>query len=305
MKVSVLLLAFNRPDHVVKAMGPICEYKPDRLYLACDGPRADKEGEREIVESTRRDMMKMVNWPCEVKTLFREKNLGCALAVYEAVSWFFEHEEYGIIIEDDVIVGQDFFKLCEELLPMYAENTKIQQIDAFLPVGGLKESNTYSFTKRPMIWGWASWRRAWQDNMDMEMKAWPTFHINKMIDVFGICRSLHMYYIWSNLYQNKSKLDSWGTRWHFAAWVNNLISICPKVNLAKNIGTSYNGTHYHSNEEDPYPDVKIGKISFPLLHPQRVELDREQVRADNYDYVLQRLYGAKKKIKRCLKKISL
>ena len=42
-KIPVLVLAFNRADHVQQAMKAIAEYQPDRLYLECDGPRPYKE----------------------------------------------------------------------------------------------------------------------------------------------------------------------------------------------------------------------------------------------------------------------
>ena len=54
MKVPTLVLAFNRADHVVKAMEAIREYKPERLYLECDGARPHKSGEAEAVELTRK-----------------------------------------------------------------------------------------------------------------------------------------------------------------------------------------------------------------------------------------------------------
>ena len=93
MKVPVLVMAFNRPDFVQKTMVPICQYQPDRLYLACDGPRKEKVDDVELVKATQEVMLDAVDWKCEVKTLFRDGNLGCDPAVYEAISWFFEKEE--------------------------------------------------------------------------------------------------------------------------------------------------------------------------------------------------------------------
>ena len=130
MKVPILVLAFNRADHVEQAMLAIKEYKPERLYLECDGPRVHKQGEKEAVEATRKVMLDAIDWPCEVKTLFREENLGCANAVYGAITWFFEQEEYGVIIEDDVVVGQGFFRLCEILLPRYKNDERVMEISA-------------------------------------------------------------------------------------------------------------------------------------------------------------------------------
>ena len=109
--IPILVLAFNRADHVVEAMKAIKVYQPKRLYLECDGPRKAKEGEQEAVEATRKAMLDSIDWPCEIKTLFREENMGCAHAVNDAITWFFRHEEYGIICEDDIILSPDFFSI--------------------------------------------------------------------------------------------------------------------------------------------------------------------------------------------------
>lgn len=295
-KVPILVMAFNRPEMVRKAMAPIQIYQPDRLYLACDGPRADIEGEQEIVESTRKVMLDTVDWPCEVKTLFREKNLGCAKAVYEAISWFFEHEKYGIIIEDDVIVGRDFYNFCEELLPLYQDNPIIQQIAAFNPAAEETSSNGYTFTKRPMIWGWATWKSKWEDYMDMNMTKWPSFSKLKLIQIYGFRQGLYMWRAWSKAFERLRNGVSWDTRWHFAAVANDLISICPKVNLSINIGCSTEGAHYHEGDINPYLNLKIGSFSLPVDHPQIVGLDSHQVRIDKAEFIRVRFLGLKNKV---------
>ena len=143
MKVPILVLAFNRADHVEQAMLAIKEYKPERLYLECDGPRVHKQGEKEAVEATRKAMLDAIDWPCEVRTLFRQENLGCANAVYGAITWFFEQEEYGVIIEDDVVVGQDFFRLCEILLPRYKNDERVMEISEENHYPNQQNENTY------------------------------------------------------------------------------------------------------------------------------------------------------------------
>ena len=60
MKVPVLILAFNRPDHVRKAMEAVRTYQPSRLYLACDGPRDSKEGEAALVLSVQQTIQSTV-----------------------------------------------------------------------------------------------------------------------------------------------------------------------------------------------------------------------------------------------------
>jgi hypothetical protein len=67
-----------------------------------------------------------VDWDCEIKTLFRDHNLGCKHGCISAIDWFFENEEMGIILEDDILPDHSFFKYCEDLLiKHYDDNTVI------------------------------------------------------------------------------------------------------------------------------------------------------------------------------------
>ena len=115
LKTAVLFLVFNRPDTTKEVFEKIRQAKPQRLYVAGDGPREGREGEIEKVTKAR-EIASKVDWPCEVKTLFREKNLGCKKGVSSAITWFFEQEEQGIILEDDCVPNLDFFTFCENLL---------------------------------------------------------------------------------------------------------------------------------------------------------------------------------------------
>ena len=127
LKTAVLFLIFNRPDTTKQVFEAIRKSKPPRLYVAADGPRTDKSGEAEKVEQVRRIAMQ-VDWNCEVKTLFREENLGCGKAVSSAITWFFKNEEEGIILEDDCLPNQSFFWFCEELLERYRDDMRIMAV---------------------------------------------------------------------------------------------------------------------------------------------------------------------------------
>ena len=110
-KSPVLFLVFNRPDVTKRVFGAIRQARAPRLYVAADGAREDREGEDQLVEETRR-IATAVDWDCEVKTLFRDKNLGCGKAVSEGITWFFENEPEGIILEDDCLPDLTFFEYC-------------------------------------------------------------------------------------------------------------------------------------------------------------------------------------------------
>lgn len=301
-KVPVLVLAFNRADHVAKAMEAIREYKPERLYLECDGARKNKEGEAEAVELTRRTMLDMVDWPCEVKTLFREENLGCANAVYGAITWFFEHEEWGVIIEDDVVVGQDFFRLCEELLPRYKDEERIMEISALNYNEKSAPSNSYVYSQSFHCWGWASWSRAWK-YMDMEMSSVPSMSLIKFTKQLGFPRGFYLYFRFKRHYAHIASFTSWASRWWLSICMSNGLVICPGVNMAVNIGMT-DGTHYNYSDIDPHSQFRIGKMQWPLDYNDKVALSKHQMRFDNYDYTRDRIYGIINHIRRIIRYIT-
>ena len=105
LETAVLFLIFNRLETTKKVFNEIRKAKPPRLYLASDGARADRPGEYEVVESVRKYVLDNIDWDCEVKTLLRDKNLGCKYAVSGAITWFFENEEQGIITNNSYVWG--------------------------------------------------------------------------------------------------------------------------------------------------------------------------------------------------------
>lgn len=297
-KIPVLVLAFNRADHVTEAMKAIRQYKPERLYLECDGPRAHKAGEKEAVDATRKTMLDMVDWPCQVKTLFREENLGCAHAVNGAVTWFFEQEEYGIICEDDVVLGPDFFKLCEDLLPRYADNDKIMSISAQNHSHRTDISNTYVYSVRQDCWGWASWARAWK-KMDMSMASVPGLTNRFLFGKLGVFEGIMQKRVFKGAYRDLDNFNSWAYRWFLSVLVNDGVVIVPGVNLSRNIGMD-GGAHYEAGDVDPYADLQIGTMEWPLQYNDTLEIEKKQERYDERDFLRLRMIGLRKKIRKLL-----
>ena len=298
-KLPVLLLAFNRADHVARAMEAIRVYKPDRLYLECDGARTDKEGECEAVELTRQTMLSAVDWPCEVKTLFRDKNLGCAHAVNDAITWFFSNEEYGIICEDDIILSQDFFRFCEELLPRYVNKDRVMEISARNHSHRKDIYNSYVYSQCYHCWGWATWRRAWE-KMDMSMSAAGRLSLPYLIRRLGWLRGIMMHRYFKQAHKSLDTFNSWATRWYLSILDNDGLVIIPGENLALNIGMD-NGAHYGDDNKDPYADLGMGSIKWPLIYNDSLAIDRKQKHYDNKDFLKIRMIGLGKILRRLKK----
>lgn len=158
----VLFTIFNRPDTTQLVFEKIREFKPSKLYIAADGPRADREGEDALCRETRGVIN--VDWDCEVQYLYRSENLGCKLGMSGAIKWFFENEPEGIVLEDDCLPGEDFFRFCDTLLEKYRDDTRVAHIAGTrMTLNDKFGDATYYFSKYTHIWGWASWRRVWKN----------------------------------------------------------------------------------------------------------------------------------------------
>ncbi|MDB2590741.1 nucleotide-diphospho-sugar transferase, partial [Candidatus Thioglobus sp.] len=216
LNTAVLFLVFNRLDTTRQVFEAIRQAKPPRLYVAADGARANKEGEADTVQAVRNYIMQNVDWECEVKTMFRERNLGCKMAVSGAIDWFFENEEMGIILEDDCLPSQSFFWYCEELLERYKNDMRIFLISGYNKQNSWKEeTNDYFFSNLGGIWGWASWGRAWK-HYDIEMSDIENFiESNNFVNIFGEkLGKIRQDIIYKSIIINK--MDTWDYQWAYA-----------------------------------------------------------------------------------------
>jgi len=262
----ILFLIFNREDTTQKVFDAIRRQKPKYLFVAADGARKNKPGEAEKCQQVR-DIIKQVDWNCELKTLFRDENLGCKLAVSSAITWFFENVEQGIILEDDCLPDPSFFPYCEELLDKYKDDTRIGHISGnnFLP-GIIDESLSYDFCSCTHIWGWASWRRVWK-NYDVNFPFWETHKEKRSFLFRNKLEEIYFSSFISDTLKNCNNVNTWDTQYVFTLRSQNQLSVYPAVNLVTNIGMGdLNATHTSKKTETP----AAASITFPLKHPQYV-----------------------------------
>lgn len=284
-KVPVLFIAFNRPDTAVKSFSAIRAYQPHILYIAIDGPRTDHPDDRILCQQTQTKIMNLIDWECKVKTLFREINAGCGRGVSEAVSWMFQSEEMGVIIEDDCQASVDFFKFCEEILPRYRQDERIAQVNGFDLSYSSATTNTYFFTSYPSCWGWATWKRAWE-NLNFTMQNWKSDR-KKIFKRFPFAEACIHYLLWSRLYRNiqkQKKLNIWDFQWSIYVFLQNKLCINPFANLVVNTGFGINSTNC-SDPHSPLSQAAWGKLDFPLQHPAEVALHTQEEQKKSQEYV--------------------
>ena len=275
LQTAVLFLIFNRPDTTTQVFEAIRQAKPPRLYVAADGARRGREGEDALVAQVRQ-IASEVDWTCEVKTFFRDSNLGCKIAISSAIDWFFQNEEQGIILEDDCLPNNDFFHFCEEMLSRYRLDSSVGMIAGFNPQGPGLVSNEYFASKNSSIWGWASWRDRWT-HYDVDMADWNQPEVKGKIRK-ELCLKPYLYYKLSFDLVSKKLLNTWDHQWAFCMIRKKYKTIKPVANLIKNIGTV--GTHAVGEDLNHY--VPHGG----LLHG-------ELIRNDSVGYIQDALFFSK------------
>ena len=257
----ILFLVFNRPDTTARVFEQIRKIKPAHLYVAADGPRKDKPGEKAICDEVRKIVLSGVDWECEVKTLFRDKNLGSGNAVSNAITWFFENVEGGIILEDDVLPTQSFFLFCARMLVKFKDEHRIMQVSGnnfqFSKIG----VDCYYLSKLPHTWGWATWKRAWE-KFNFELKDFNEDKVNNYFDYLTIDTYWHHIF---KLTKRDLYHHVWDYQWVFAVFTNNGLSITPQNNLVSNIGFGDDSTHT-SDINDFLANLKSYEMEIDIGH---------------------------------------
>ena len=297
--VSVLILFFNRPDHLERLWAEVRRAQPARLFLYQDGAR----GERDLagIEACRK-VVENVDWPCEVHRNYQTKNSGCDPSNYLAQKWAFSLTDKCIIFEDDDIPTQSWFRFCKEMLDRYEHDERVcmiagfnseeqtplvppewgEEVTAFPEVPTSDEVNippargargvSYLFTRNFSIWGWASWRRvidqwdetyAWLDDEDEVRRLEDYIKRYKLRDDFMAMARAH----------KASGKAFYETIFCSLMWRRDWLALVPTKNQINNLGVTDDSVHFAGSiKQLPRGYRRIftmgrHELEFPLVHP--------------------------------------
>lgn len=298
----ILFIVFNRPDLTKKVFATIKEIRPKQLFIAADGPRSGNANDAIKCQEVRDYLLANIDWDCQLQTLFREDNLGCALACSGAIKWFFDSIEEGIIIEDDCLPDLSFFRFCSENLERYRHHQRIMHISGVYFGEPYLSPYSYYFSEIVSVGAWASWRRAWQQ-YDISLSSFPQFQQEKQMSNIYPRYIVHRCWEWifNFLYQEERK-NTRDYQWAYAVFSHGGLSINPGVNLITNIGFTGEATH-GSSSNSPLANKKSQAIILPLKHPHFILPNLASDRWKNYHLVEANwhVFG----VKQLLRKIGL
>jgi len=278
--VPVLLVIHRRPALTRRVFDAVAQARPRRLYVAADGPAT--AADRDACELTRA-VVQHVDWDCDVLRDFSDHNLGLDGRITSALRWVFAEEESVIVLEDDCLPDLSFFRFCASLLERYKDDPRVMHISGECYRSQREGNGSYFFSKYPLVWGWATWRRAW-NRFDPRLGGWPGFE--QQAEVRGLFDSKDERAYWlstfAQCHENATagRPSSWDYAWYFACMTDGL-SIHPAVNLVSNIG--YGPLASHTREPSTLADRPVESLEDGLCHPEAVIRDR-QADLDTFDH---------------------
>jgi len=275
MTAPVTLFVFNRPSTTQQVFDQIRAYQPSRLFVVADGPRS--AADVPLCQKTR-SIVEQVDWECVVQTNYSEVNLGCNGRVISGLTWVFDHCEESIVLEDDCVPDPSFFLYCAALLEMYRHDQRVMAINGSnYQFGRRRSSYSYYFTRYAHIWGWASWRRAWQCFTD-GASDWPALRDTSWLrDILGDADAAAYFRIAFDSMMAGDR--TWDFKWNFSCWVQNGLAVAPSTNLVSNIGFGTDATNTTAlTRRAGLPTVAL---QFPLQHPHTMVRNGE---ADRFDF---------------------
>jgi hypothetical protein len=277
---AVTLFIYNRPDLTARVFAAIATARPARLLVFADGPDPARPDDATRTGAAR-DATARVDWPCEVHRDYAAAHLGIKRRVESGLARTFAATDRAIVLEDDCLPDPTFFPFADALLDRYADDPRVADICGCRRTAPRALVPSYAFSRYRCLWGWATWRRAWQA-YDGAFSDWPRLRATSWLaDELG---DRHAAAYWTYLFDRAhadGDAGDWDVAWMYSAWRAAGLSIVPATNLVANLGFRADATH----TRDPRLAVTMRRptpMPFPLGHPASVAAspDEDHAMAD-------------------------
>jgi len=299
MKPPVLLLVFNRPEQTKLAIDAILRERPSRVYVSGDGPRGHVDTDAANVQQVW-DLIHASPWECEVVEHRGDRNLGCGTAVRGALDWYFEHEPFGFVVEDDVELAPGALALAAHLFEVGESDPRVGNISVFntVPTGQIREPSA-SFRRSifSASQGWGTWAQTWKACPSTPV-GWRTWLPEEQLAALG---GRELMIRWRGILDRDVAAHahptafSWDFTWQAHLWATQPVSLISNLNLIRNTGFSAGATF--SENVPPWWPMQTGTWSEPFLAPVSSDLDRD---ADAWEgrhrYDVSRLHAVRQQL---------
>jgi hypothetical protein len=270
---AVAFFIFRRPETTSRVFAEIRKARPKKLYVIADGAREGKPEEQELVRRTR-DVVSEIDWPCQVTRVYAEQNLGLRQRIFTGLDHVFSKEDSAIVLEDDCLPSQSFFRFCSELLETHEENEKVALVSGFNFAPPNRLDADYFYSTSTYIWGWATWARTWNEfRASPQVESWTRQDTEEIKGTFASKIQMREFL---GMMAIADTLNTWDIS--LAVWIRQAqrLTIVPRLNLVENIGFGAEATHTKFEAFDV--QIPSSNYSAALIHPKEIAADSKTER---------------------------
>jgi GR25 family glycosyltransferase involved in LPS biosynthesis len=237
MRIAILVTAFNRPKELRLCLEALKNVE-NQIIVSIDGPRNNRD--RDLIEECKAVIEESL--PDNGILWFANENRGCYRSISEAITRTLVDYEAVIVIEDDIVVANDFVPFTALALTEFSSNKSIGSICAMNLVPNQNLEHPKSVARLSIYadsWGWATWRDRWEDFV----------HVESPIDIEKSIKTLPMSMVswgaWKKILKSvyRNEIDSWAYRWMWTNWKKDRLHLVFNISLVSNIGFGVNSTH--------------------------------------------------------------
>ncbi|MDR2057980.1 MAG: glycosyl transferase [Dysgonamonadaceae bacterium] len=226
---AILFIVLNKAEITEKVFREIKAIQPKKLYIAIDETlmiTGEEGGQQSYL-----DILSMIEWPCKVHSFTGKGEKTRVKREEQYISWFFDHEEEGIILKDSYLPSQSFWGFCSSLLEKYRDDKRIGFINGENCQNSVKRGDaSYYFSSLALTLGWACWKRTWE-SCKASIKLFPVFEKLECLDKIPSCKPFKKQWTRSLRTAYYANKDFWNLQLIFDSFINNRLCIIPNVNL--------------------------------------------------------------------------
>ena len=276
MNAPIALFLYNRPLHAAETVKSLLKCKEAQLsdlYIFCDGPKQSATLiDLQAIKNVRNFAENIVGFN-SIKMIFHDKNLGLSQSIIFGINSVLEKHQTVIVIEDDIVVGEQFLYFINSGLQKYQGNSAVAGITGYsFPF----KINEPFFTRTGACWGWATYKNVW-DNFIKNRQA---ININLMdlseLELFNVSDQ-----IYEKIYHHnqQSMIQSWAIEFYLYYFLNKQYFLMPGKNLVANIGFDGTGEHQKNGNflTDNNPIQAVDNFEFPAEISEKKNVRKKMI----------------------------
>ncbi len=242
IELPVQLNIWTRPRCQRAQFEILKKVRPSILIIQSDGGRTPEEWE--LIRQNRRIYEEEIDWSCTIYKLYEEENRGLYAELETTLAFVFSIVDRCVFLEDDIIPSVSFFRYCRDMLEKYEDDKRIGYISGLNILGVYeKPAADYFFSRRGSVWGYAMWKRTYEQMNDFGYGKDPYIrellsHATREYPIFRkelVVRAKQPYY------RGCKPGVEYGLS--FSIYGQHQLTVIPKKNLISNIGFGDDAEH--------------------------------------------------------------